>query len=150
MRQAVFPLLKRNSFTEDSFSNSEESEIKKKISEPKSADYKYSKKDLIEKIRGNYSQNKFIKNGKCTVCDHKIKEDSLDSDDKTKTQKYVEEKVAGEQENPYPEIKVPNDFRIKFEISKGFDHGESLRYARREVKDELVIRYLQAQYKRLE
>lgn len=33
--------------------------------------------------------------------------------------------------DPYPELKVPQDFRIKFEVSKGFEPGESMKYAPR-------------------
>jgi hypothetical protein len=65
----------------------------------------------------------------------------------------VQEMQKNEQQftyDPYPEIKIPPEFVVKFEQKKGFEHGEQLKYAKRELKDELIIRYLQAQYQRLE
>ena len=32
---------------------------------------------------------------------------------------------------PYPEIKIPPDFVIKFEIEKGYEPGEQLKFAGR-------------------
>ena len=44
---------------------------------------------------------------------------------------------------------MPSEFVVKFEMEKDYSAGY-LSYADRHIKDELKIRYLQAQYKRFE
>ena len=46
--------------------------------------------------------------------------------------------------NAYPEVQIPQDFILKFEMKKGYEPGEGMKFADREERDELVIRYLQA------
>jgi hypothetical protein len=49
----------------------------------------------------------------------------------------------------YPEIKIPNEFIVKFEFDKDLPPGTATS-GPRELRDEIIIRYLQFQYQRLE
>ena len=63
--------------------------------------------------------------------------------------KFLKGTASSTGEKAYPEIKVPQEFIIKFEINKSMAPG-STQYANREMHDEIRIRYLQNQNTRLE
>ena len=71
-------------------------------------------------------------------------------DNISKIVKIAEErKSIVEQQNLYPEIKIPLDFIAKFEKKKNLSIG-TLNYSKREFQDECRIRYLQFTMKRIE
>ena len=98
-----------------------------------------------------------IKDGKCIGCDRSVHSSGEDSGPPILIAKKKKEKLTREEKkmdiiqklqkrnqmekDHYPEIKIPNEFIVKFEFDKDLPPGTATS-GPRELRDEIIIRYL--------